>query len=581
MTAQQNSKNQQAHKDINTSQARQSITKTIERIQNIAQYDPNNKKNPRAVAKERKEAIDNFVKEETERVYNRLAKGDGLEAHFRSIGRLLTHYNKKNQVFIKAQRPDTAGVASRGTWERHGYTIPNGTRPITVTQSYKYVLNNSRHVNDWLKENPLLDIVKWYQSKIKTTKQPQLFIDYILKNGDIKKQKRLEALERGEKIKKSGFEKLATDIRTYIKKYTGTDTPDKNLENEAKEFYLRRYLTPVVRGISIIKPEEKLARQKDAEQKPWFLLPPWKPSKTFLDLCAQIYAFFIVPQPEGSKAMIDEQRDRSQREFIQRYNTWHTHMHTRLKEAWINSCNEWKRRKDAGEELRKEDAPGGYPVLISPSFTSVYAYEDVTPGEKAKAFYATGTPVKCDEELYKAVRDAFRTYFPISEIQGEVPKVLQKTEKSFSVSLMDSPEDRIVGIAREWARQQCEAIPKGKETFRELLALSVLSGMGLDNPHIASVAAHIENGSLGEEDIRIGLQTSSTLLPKVLGHIQRRIGKVIDNKMEEYMNEQLIKEAEKAERIQNMASTQIETTKEETKTSIDDLALDIGLGDIF
>jgi hypothetical protein len=176
MTAQQNSKNQQAHKDINTSQARQSITKTIERIQNIAQYDPNNKKNPRAVAKERKEAIDNFVKEETERVYNRLAKGDGLEAHFRSIGRLLTHYNKKNQVFIKAQRPDTAGVASRGTWERHGYTIPNGTRPITVTQSYKYVLNNSRHVNDWLKENPLLDIVKWYQSKIKTTKQPQLFM---------------------------------------------------------------------------------------------------------------------------------------------------------------------------------------------------------------------------------------------------------------------------------------------------------------------------------------------------------------------------------------------------------------------
>src|SRR5690606_28855356 len=136
--------------------------------------------------------------------------------------------------------------------------------------------------------------------------------------------------------------------------------------------------------------------------------------------------------------------------FIQRYNTWHTHMHTRLKEAWINSCNEWKRRKDAGEELRKEDAPGGYPVLISPSFTSVYAYEDVTPGEKAQAFYATGTPVKCDEELYKAVRDAFRTYFPISEIQGEIPKSLQRTEKDFSVSLMDSPEDRVVDIAREW-----------------------------------------------------------------------------------------------------------------------------------
>ena len=155
------------------------------------------------------------------------------------------------------------------------------------------------------------------------------------------------------------------------------------------------------------------------------------------------------------------------------------------------------------------------------------------------------------------------------------------------MSLIDSPEDRVVDIAREWARQQCESIPKGKETFRELLALSVLSGMGMDNPHIASVAAHIENGSLGEEDIRIGLQTSSTLLPKVLGHIQRRIGKVIDNKMEEYMNEQLIKEAEKAERIQNMATAgttdapTIEEGMENTEENFDDIALEFGLGNIW
>lgn len=490
------------------------ITEKLAEIRSINEYDPNNKRGLTTRAKETKAAIEEMVEE----LVDGFADEENLEGLFSSMGKL-GKYSRTNQVLIRAQRPDTLGIAGASYWKSKGY-VPNGN-PIMIQQHYLYVLNGSPAVRKALDENPLMRVWKWFE---KASGGGSLG-NYLFNKCSVATN--FESLK-----------KLADDMKRYAEKYAGTASPAPNMVADANEFYVRSRVKPVVRGISVKQPQDKMKAQLSAENAATFCLPPFKAPKTLVQAMSVIYAEKMGP---NAKNRSDAKKEEMRASFIAEYEKWRKNFSGRVASEYIRIAEEATEARKKGE---KAENPGQWPVVSYPSMAPVYAFEDVVPGPNARPIKAFTCTVKCDEELYDAVRDVFRKEIPLEEIAHKVPENLRGIRRDgiLPVYMEDFPENRILSIVREWASRKCASMtdPDAKKLFRELYAHAMMSSMGMKNPAVALVASK----DIPKEHIKEGIRFAYSGVVEMLKRMDRALAPLVAQKTME-IGEMVILQAKK------------------------------------
>lgn len=524
-------------KKISIFDAKDTIIDKLRKVGELGVSSEDNKKSLHQRAKDRKAAIKELSENVTEELYERLTSSpEDLPSHFRSIGRLLGKYNKTNQLLIQAQRPETLGVASKSTWEDLGYTVPDDADPIQIEARYTYLKKGDPGVEKWINENPLKEIAEWYENT-NLAKQGIPFAEYIL--------------ERLKTADKKAYGRLGESIEKHVAKFSHTETPSPELRRKALDVYMKNRLGLVVRGSSQMEsPEEILLKQKEGEERKWFMLPPFLAAQSLLKFCAVIYSKRLGPD---AMKRTPYEEEKARREFISRYTQWRNDRN--MKTAIIEHYKELqaKETKDRQNGIKTPDSQktGMWPVVVFPTLQAAYAYEDVTPGKKARALAYSGK-VECDEELYNAVRDVFRVEFPVEEVPGVLPSSIKATrnEGVFHVSMSEKPDARVIEIAREWARRECASLGANGPVFKELFALSVLTSIGMDNPHVDILAMK----GLPKEEIKAGVEQSYRETTRLLKRLQKKVGKIAETKVqsmqEEIESSRAAQEIEWAEKIE-------------------------------
>lgn len=508
--------------------AHDSLTEKLKKISDLGESGEKNKKNFRQKAKEKREAIKELANEMSEDMIRRFTEDPSeLMSHFRSIGRFVGKYSKTNQMLIENQRPGTLGVAARGTWERHGYEISGPS--VRIAQSGTFLKSGDPAVRKWLDENPLKKVVEWY-SHTAQSKAGMCFAEYILD--------RLKTSENPE------FKRLTGEIESYVKKFCRSETPTPEQRKMALEFYTRNKVDLVVNGTSKMgSPEEIVEKQARGEKDGWHMRPPFSASKSLVAFCSVIYGKKI-----GADAVrrTPHEEERMRKSFASAYKNWSNerYMKTFISDTYSELREKQEKNKEAGIQTPPSERVGFYPIVSSPYFADVYAFEDVQPGPKAKviplAAIADGG-VTCDTELYEAVKSVFNLEFSIEEVQGVLPDNMKNVSKNgIAVSAGDDPGKKTLEIVRAWSEREVRNTWQGQGqnsgVFKELYALAIMTSLGMNNPYADMLA--IKN--IPEAELRHGIELAYSNVSDILKRLRKNIGTVIDKKIEEHLEENQI-----------------------------------------
>jgi len=192
---------------------------------------------------------------------------------------------------------------------------------------------------------------------------------------------------------------------------------------------------------------------------------------------------------------------------------------------WKTSMDEYKKKREAGEPSGNCGYPGPFPVVSTFSTYKAYAFEDTAADpESNKPCPIAEKHIECDEHLWNAVRDSFRTIFPIEEVPGKLPESLSRIGGTFKVSLRDSYGERVLAVTREWGRREAASLGDGAPLFTEMFALSAMTAIGMDNPHADETAMLRPS----KETIRKGLEESEKRLKPVLTVLRKKTEKIVE-----------------------------------------------------
>ncbi len=531
--------------------AKDKLVDKLHKIGELGKSSEENRKSMRQRSQEQKEAINQLSEEIAEELFERLSSDtSGLAAHFRSMGRFLGKYNKTNQLLIQAQRPETLGVASRSTWERYGYE-PSGI-PLKITQNITFVKGNDPAVLRWANENPLKEVLAWYE-RTTPAKEGKSFAEYVL--------------DRLSSSTNETYKGLVAQIENFVVNYCQTETPSDEQRKMALGYYMKTKTAPVVRGISLMSGiEEVLEKQERGETDGWFMRPPYRASKALVAFCSFIYGKKLGG---GAVKRTPDDEERARKSFISRYNKWsnESYMKSQINQNYSELRDAQSENRKNGIETPPSMKVGGYPVLNSPRLADAYAYEDVTPGEKARVPSMLVHSIKCDEELYEAVKGVFRMEFPVEEVPGILPDAVRSTKKEGAVyvSMSDGPEKRVLDIVREWSTRKAAELGSGSKVFSELFALSVMTSIGMDNPHVDEIAMK----GLGKDELRDGIEKSYSAISGILKRLQKHVGAIVEKKAGEFMQKVI------SERASKIAEEVDETEPGEISgADIDDISID-------
>ena len=497
--------------------ANESLTERLRKINELGRFNENERKSLRERAQEKRDAIKELSEQMAEETLERLSSGDGASfaAHFRSIGRLLGKYSKTNQQLIEAQRPNTLGVASKGAWERRGYVVSG--EPVEISQSSTFLKHGDAAVERWLIENPLREVYAWYRGT-KPFKEGKSFAEFALsvaKTSDTPEGKR-----------------LAGEIESHIKRFSKTDNPTPEDRRLALDFYTGSKVGLVVSGTTHTESaEETAAKQRAAEDAHWFMRPPFGASRSLVAFCATIYAERCGQNPASRTT---EDKEQMKASFTKRYKKWanENYMRDHIADSYRRLLAAQAENKKNGVETPESDRVSFFPIVSFPYMGHVFAYEDVTPGEKAKAPPIT-VKIECDEELYGAVKTLFSGEFEIQETEETLGAGEKDYHKGVRVSLSDSPGVRVLDIVRSWSGKKTSGMGQDAHVFREMTALAIMSSIGLDNPYAESLAIREFN----REELSKGLEFAYSNISDLLVKLRRNIGPLVEEKIVHAMSE--------------------------------------------